>query len=221
MAGSCHKIRRCICQLAAGLPLIAQVQGHKATPPVRPVLDYRLLNKHLISTPGRDAVVCEETLRKWRKDGDPSELALLDIKKAYLQVHVAPELLRFQTVVRKGQLFVMTRMGFGLSIAQKFKNMIVRWITRWMPAVDNYVDDLKAPSRDCPDVASKLAEHGLPTEPAEPFVESSVLGLQQSKDEIVMWRRRDRAELELLSVITKRAVFQWCGRLTGHVPVCG
>ena len=79
-------------QPAAVLPLIAQVQEHKATTPVRPVLDYRLLNKHLISTPGRDAVVCEETLRKWRKDGDPSELALLNIKKAYLQVHVAPEL---------------------------------------------------------------------------------------------------------------------------------
>ena len=209
-------------QPAAVLPLIAQVQEHKATTPVRPVLDYRLLNKHLISTPGRDAVVCEETLRKWRKDGDPSELALLDIKKAYLQVHVAPELLRFQTVIWKGQLFVMTRMGFGLSIAPKFMNMIVRWITRGMPAVDNYVDDLKAPRKDCPDVASKLAEHGLPTKPAEPFAESRVLGLQLSKDEeTVMWRRRDRADLELPSVITKRAVFQWCGRLTGHVPVCG
>ena len=30
-----------------------------------------------------------------------------------------------------------------------------------MPAVDNYVDDLKAPSKNCPDVASKLAEHGI------------------------------------------------------------
>ena len=69
-------------QPAAVLPLIAQVQEHKETTPVRPVLDYRLLNKHLVSTPGRDAVVCEETLRKWRKDGNPSELALLDIKKA-------------------------------------------------------------------------------------------------------------------------------------------
>ena len=67
-----------------------------------------------------------------------------------------------------------------------------------------------------------VAEHGLPTKPAEPFAESRVLGLQLSKDEeTVMWRRRDRADLELPSVITKRAVFQWCGRLTGHVPVCG
>ena len=32
-----------------------------------------------------------------------------------------------------------------------------------------------------------------------------------------MWR----ADLELPAIITKRALFQWCGRLTGHVPVCG
>ena len=36
-----------------------------------------------------------------------------------------------------------------------------------------------------------------------------------------MWRRRDRADLEVPSVITKHAVLQWCGRPTGHVPVCG
>ena len=37
-------------QPALVLPLIAQVQAHEATQPVCPVLDYRLLNKHLIST---------------------------------------------------------------------------------------------------------------------------------------------------------------------------
>ena len=73
--------------------------------------------------------------------------------------------------------------GFGLSIAPKFMNMIVRCVTRGLPSVDSYVDDLKTPSKDCPDVAFKLAEHGLPTKPADPFADSRVLGLQLSKDE--------------------------------------
>ena len=93
------------------LPLIAQVQEHKASTPVRPCLDYRCLNDLLTSQPGRSALVCEDTLHKWRRVGDPDELRLLDIRKAYLQVHIAPELQRFQTVLWQGKVYVMTRIG--------------------------------------------------------------------------------------------------------------
>ena len=74
---------------AAVLPLLPQVQEHKVTTVVRPVLDYRCLNARLQSDPGGDAPACEESLRKWRKVGCPGDIKLLDIKKAYLQVHVA------------------------------------------------------------------------------------------------------------------------------------
>lgn len=40
------------------LPLMAQVQEHKSSMTVRPVLDYRPLNKLLVSQPGCDASVC-------------------------------------------------------------------------------------------------------------------------------------------------------------------
>ena len=83
----------------AVLPLLAQMQEHKASTPVRPCPDHRSLNALLVSQPGREALVCEETLRKWRREGDPEGLRLLDIKKAYLQVHLASELQRYQTVV--------------------------------------------------------------------------------------------------------------------------
>ena len=127
---------------ATVLPFLAQVQEHKASTPVRPCLDYRILNDLLASHPDREAPVCDETLRKWRRAGNPSNLRLLDIRKAYLQVHVAPDLQRFQTVIWQGRVYVMTRMGFGMNIAPKFMDIIVRWVTREFPEVDNYVDDV-------------------------------------------------------------------------------
>ena len=117
----------------------------------------------------------------------------------------------------------MTRMGFGLNIAPKFMDIIVRWINRGFPAVDNYVDDLMTPSEVADAVAACMAEYSLPTKPAEAFTESRVLGLQLKKDDSnqVQWSRRSDVSLKLPRPATKRDVFSWCGRLTGHVPVCG
>ena len=113
----------------AVLPLMAVVREQKPTTPVRPSLDYRELNKLIKSFPGADAPACVEKLRLWRAAGPAEEHQLLDIRKAYLQVHLSPELLRYQTVIWKGQKFVMTRMGFGLSIAPNFLDIIVQWVT--------------------------------------------------------------------------------------------
>lgn len=115
---------------AAVLPLLPQVQEHKVTTAVRPVLDYRCLNARLQSDPGDDEPACEESLRKWRKAGCLGDFKLLDIKKAYLQVHVAKEFLKYQTVFWIRKPYVMTRMGFGLSIAPKYMSTIVRYVTR-------------------------------------------------------------------------------------------
>ena len=112
-------------------------------------VDYRCLNDLLTSQPGRSAQVCEDTLHKWRRAGDPNELRLLDIRKAYLQIHIAAELQRFQTVLWQGKEYVMTRMGFRLSVATKFVDIIVRWVTHILPAVDNYVDDVMIPCQWC------------------------------------------------------------------------
>ena len=148
------------------LPLLAQMQEHKASTPVRPCLDHRSL---LVSQPGREALVCEETLRKWRRKGDPEGLRFLDIKKAYLQVHLASELQRYQTVVWQEMAYVMTRMGFRLGVAPKFMDIIIRLGTRDFPPVDNYVDDVKTPANKVDAVAARMLECGLPTQQAEPL----------------------------------------------------
>ena len=65
------------------IPLMAVIQQNKQT--VRPVLDFRELNDHL--DPFRAcADICTEKLREWQQAG--SNVSVLDLRKAYLQVRV-------------------------------------------------------------------------------------------------------------------------------------
>ena len=204
---------------ACVLPLMTVTQEHKATTPVRPVLDYRCLNDLIVSNPGVQSPVCEDTLRRWRKKS-AKEYELLDIKKAYLQLRVSPDLMRFQTVIWKGKTYVMTRMGFGLSVAPKLMDIVVKYVTRNMPDVDNYVDDLMVPKQQRKVLEETLASYGLPTKPAEVVESARVLGLQLTdKDGQVIWSRRGDAGVDLVDNPTKRELFSWCGKLVSHYPV--
>lgn len=200
---------------------MAVAQEHKESTPVRPVLDYRQLNELIVSNPGNDAPVCQDKLRRWRKGDESAEYSILDIRKAYLQVKVAPDLLRYQVVLWKGKKYVMTRMGFGLAIAPKFMDIVVKWATRDFPNVDNYVDDLRVPSAETDTVSSALLSYDLPTKEAEKMESARVLGLQlyRDNDGQLRWKRRNPARLECPDKVTKRAVFAWCGALTSHYPV--
>ena len=202
------------------LPLIAVTQEHKVTTPVRPCLDYRYLNKKICSRPGFDPPVCGDTLRRWRTAG--KKLALLDIRKAYLQIHVSPELYRYQVVLWEGQTYVMTRMGFGLSVAPKIMDVVVKYVTQVFDNVDNYYDDLLVPTESVDAVAARLLEYSLPTKAAEPLSKARVLGLQlaEAPNGQLTWSRRQAAGIAIKHPITKRRIFKWCGRLTSHYPVC-
>ena len=105
---------------------------------------------------------------------------MLDIKKAFLQIHVAPELLQFQTVLWQGCPYVMAHMGFGMNVAPKVMDRIVQWIVQPFPTVDNYVDDVVASTASAHAVSARLAKYGLPTKPVEPLVKSCGLGLSSS-----------------------------------------
>ncbi|XP_065189613.1 uncharacterized protein LOC135820225 [Sycon ciliatum] len=204
----------------AVIPLLAKSQAHKSTTPVRPCLDYRGLNNLIKSNPGMDAPACAEKIRKWGQVGGQYEL--VDVRKAYLQVHVDPALLRYQVVVWRGKLYVMTGMGFGLSIAPKFMDVIVRWVTQPWPEAENYVDDVLTPADEREDVVAEFARYSLPTKPAEPLSSARVLGLQLStpvEGDATYWSRRDGVDLAFQRPSTKRAIFQWTGRLTSHYPV--
>ena len=65
------------------IPLMAVIQQNKQK--VRPVLDYRELNEHVDPFTAR-ADICTEKLREWRQTG--LNVSVLDLRKAYLQVHV-------------------------------------------------------------------------------------------------------------------------------------
>ena len=71
------------------LPLMAVFQATKKK--VKPVLDYRELNRFVACHTGSDIIdVCDEKMRKWRRlEGGT---AIVDLKSAYLQLHVAKEL---------------------------------------------------------------------------------------------------------------------------------
>ena len=97
---------------------VMQSSKHK----VRPVLDYRELNEHVSSHTG-ESVVCGEKLRKWRSMG--SNVKLLDLRKAYLQLHITEDLWKYQATKFQGKIYCLTRLGFGLNVAPKIMTAVV------------------------------------------------------------------------------------------------
>lgn len=135
-------------------------------------------------------------------------------------MHISPELLEYQTVVWQGKPYVMTLMGFGLTIAPNGYNCLLDH-----PAfadVDKYVDDVFKPSVSVDAVAARLLKYGLPTTLAQQVTSARVLSLQLqcNAEGDVVWHWRG-VDLALSANLTKRDVPRWCGRLTGNVPVCG
>ena len=116
----------------------------------------------------------------------------------------------------------MERMAFGLCIAPKFMDVIIKWVVRKFPDVENYVDDLLVPTHLVEEVAAELARYGLPTKPAEELPTARVLELQlfQTAGGEVNWRRRE-TDLSVQNGATRHEVFKWCGKLVSHYPVCG
>ena len=62
----------------------------------------------------------------------------------------------------------MERMGFGLAVASKVMDAIIKWVIRGFTDVDNYVDDLRVPpnralSNDISDVVVRRRKVALHT----------------------------------------------------------
>ena len=62
----------------------------------------------------------------WRQLG--KRCAMLDLQKAYLQVHVHPSLWTHQAAWWHNKVYLLTQLGFGLSSAPKVMTTIVEWI---------------------------------------------------------------------------------------------
>ncbi|KAG1706953.1 hypothetical protein GQR58_003572 [Nymphon striatum] len=76
------------------IPLLAVFQPSKDK--VRPVMDYRELNDFVECHTGDVIAVCGEKIREWRQLR--GELKIVDLKSAYLQIHISENLWKYQVV---------------------------------------------------------------------------------------------------------------------------
>ena len=210
----------------ASIPVMAVEQINKSK--VRPVLDFRELNKHVVCNTA-DSVVCDETIRSWRnKKGN---LAILDLSKAYLQLHVSKGLWKYQVIGFKGKRYYLCRLGFGLSSAPRIMNVILRKVLSLDPEIkngtSNYIDDIIVDQSivSVEKVRAHLRKFGLECKASENFENAKVLGLRihQTEDGNFKWSRSNCLPIEILekSKPSKREIFSVCGKIVGHYPVAG
>ena len=134
----------------------------------------------------------------------------------------------FQTVVFAGRKYCFTRLGFGLNVAPQIMKTIVNAVLSQQETIKEgtlaYLDDIyvneDVVSSSC--VRSQLAEFGLICKDPERLEDGAcVLGLNVRQDRgTLKWGCRT-AVPEVPDVFTRRAVFSLCGKLVGHLPVCG
>lgn len=67
---------------------------------------------------------CEEVMREWRKMEWATKI--IDLKLAYLQIDMNEKLWRYQLVEYKGQIYCLTRLGFGLNSATKIMTAVLK-----------------------------------------------------------------------------------------------
>ena len=156
---------------------------------------------------------------------------MVDLKKAYLQVQVAPELWVYQAVRWKGQTYLLTRLGFGLNVAPKVMTAVVERVlaqdTIIQRATSSYIDDVLVDERVAPaeDVVQHLEKFGLHAKQPEKLGCAEgvrVLGLRV--DQNGSWARDSPLSAIVEAVqqgITRRQVHSLVGEWLGHFPVGG
>jgi len=204
------------------LPLMAVVQVNKNK--VRPVLDYRELNGY-VSSHTAESVVCAESIRSWRQMGD--NISIVDLRKAYLQIHVSKDLWPYQIVRFQGKTYCLTRLGFGLNVAPKVMTAIVTKVLSLdddiKRATSSYIDDIIVNENivSSERVREHLLRFGLEAKPPESIVGSRVLGLRVEARESNLYWCRGNDLPSCNDKVTKRELFSWAGRMIGHYPVGG
>ena len=157
-------------------------------------------------------------------------MVMLDLRKAYLQLHVDADLQRFQAVRYKGKTSVLTRLGFGLAPAPKIMTRVLGKVLSLREDVrlgtDSYIDDILVDTSVVSAAAVKahLERYGLVSKDPVPIQGVRVLGLQvyeRDGDKALMWRRDNNLPEWSSDSITKRQLFSVCGQLVGHYPVVG
>lgn len=205
------------------IPLMAVVQRNKRK--VRPVMDFRELNTHIDAFTA-DSDVCADKLREWRRQG--VNVSVVDLTKAYLQVRIHESLWPYQTVIVDGQRYCLTRLGFGLNIAPMVMKAVLKSVLSQDPDVEMgtsaYIDDILV-NEDvvkAGHVVEHLKSYGLLSKSPERVTDGTrVLGLRVwGEHQHLVWKRDNEVD-DVPSVLSRRSVFSYCGKLVSHYPVCG
>ena len=208
------------------VPLMAVMQQKGAEVKVRPFMDFRRLNKQIKSFPGGALPTCRDRLREWRCWG--AHCAVVDLRKAYLQVAVDKSLWTYQAVTWQGKTYLLTRLGFGLSIAPKVMTAIVNKVlavdSRVHKGTSSYIDDIfvNEEAVSAQQVVQHLAKFGLAAkEPVQvgDMEGARVLGLNVDKH--LLWSREKPLPKVPPGRLTRRQVHSLVGEWLGHFPVCG
>ena len=213
-------------QIKHVLPVIAVRQIKGGVTKTRPVLDYRIINENIESHPGGAMPTCADRLREWRQNG--SQCGLVDLRRAYLQIHIDRDLWTSQTIHWQGETYLLTRLGFGLASAPKIMTKIVSCVLqeneKIEQGVSSYIDDLYVNEEIVPieTVVDHLKKWGLKSKPPERLGSSEsvrVLGL--SVDQFYRWRRDGALPIVSGERLTRRETHKILGEWLGHFPVAG
>ena len=205
------------------IPLMAIIQQNKDK--VRPVMDFRELNSHVDAFTA-SADVCADKIREWRRLGN--NVAIVDLRRAYLQIRVHESLWSYQTVIFRGQRYCLTRLGFGLNVAPSVMKSVLTAVLAQDETVDratsSYLDGIFV-NEDVVSVQyveNHLLRYGLECKPAERVADGArVLGLEVLGERGELRWKRNNAFGEVPDTLTRRSVFSFCGKLIGNLPVCG
>ena len=148
-----------------------------------------------------------------------------------MQISVADECSKYQTVKFEGNFYKLIRLGFGLNCAPEIMKAVVSKVLsldeKISKATDYYYDDILIDLNvvSAPVVKEHLLKFGLITKPSENSNSAKFLGLKTyEKKDVVYWRRTElKKEINPsnLNSMTKWQVFSLCGKLVGHYPVAG
>ena len=156
------------------------------------------------------------------------EIALVDLKSAYLQVRIAKESWQYQLVRYKGETYCLTRLGFGFSSAPRIMARILKYVLAKSDTIQastkSYVDDILVKTSQVPaeTLIAHLNRFGLVTKPPEQLDGGTALGLKvlrNGRGELAFTRGNKVPSVP--ENLTWRGLFSICGKLVGHYPVAG
>nr|XP_047132503.1 uncharacterized protein LOC101240105 [Hydra vulgaris] len=175
----------------------------------------------------RDAHVINDAMREWRLMSKNSNDSVVDLRRAYLQIHVHKRHWPYQTVININQRCALTRLGFGLSLAPVMMNSILRYVLQQDSAlaktIRGYIVGTLAINGNGRKLVIHMKKWDLHAKAPEYFGENTVraLGLEVTVNPLTkeMFWKRGRELPIIKSVLTKRDIFSLCGNLIANLPV--